>query len=140
MFCKKGVLRHFTKFTGKTCARVSGLSLLKKRHWYRCFPVNFAKFLRTPFHIEHLWWLLLFFKKAIQLVTVVAIEKSVIYSLKVCKYENYYHSWRLVKYISPFWFIKQTFILKLRICSNKLIFYYIKARYLKSFCTPVHYG
>ena len=24
-----------------------------------CFPVNFAKFLRTPFLIEHLRWLLL---------------------------------------------------------------------------------
>ena len=32
---------------------------LKKRLWYRCFPVNFAKFLRTPFFIEHLLWLLL---------------------------------------------------------------------------------
>ena len=24
-------------------------TLLKERHWHRCFPVNFAKFLRTPF-------------------------------------------------------------------------------------------
>ena len=24
-------------------------TLLKKRLWYRCFPVNFAKFPRTPF-------------------------------------------------------------------------------------------
>ena len=24
-------------------------SFIKKRHWHRCFPVNFAKFLRTPF-------------------------------------------------------------------------------------------
>ena len=30
-----------------------------KRDWYRCFTVNFAKFLRTLFFIEHLWWLLL---------------------------------------------------------------------------------
>ena len=29
-----------------TCARVS--FLLKKRLWHRCFPVNFAKFLRVP--------------------------------------------------------------------------------------------
>ena len=27
--------------------------------WHRCFPVNFAKFLRTPFLTEHLRWLLL---------------------------------------------------------------------------------
>ena len=40
-----------------TCARVSFLiklqtrpaTLLKKRLWHRCFPVNFVKFLRTPF-------------------------------------------------------------------------------------------
>ena len=25
------------------------VTLLKKRLWHRCFPVNFAKFLRTPF-------------------------------------------------------------------------------------------
>ena len=25
------------------------LILLKKRLWHRCFPVNFAKFLKTPF-------------------------------------------------------------------------------------------
>ena len=29
------------------------------RLWHRYFPVNFAKFLKTPFIIEHLWWLLL---------------------------------------------------------------------------------
>ena len=53
VFCKKGVLRNFAKFTGKnTCTRVGGLradTLLKKRLWHRCFSVNFAKFLRTCF-------------------------------------------------------------------------------------------
>ena len=34
-------------------------TLLKKKLWRRCFPVNFAKFLRTLFLIEHLGWLLL---------------------------------------------------------------------------------
>ena len=33
--------------------------LLKKRLWHSCFPVNFAKFLRTPILTEHLRWLLL---------------------------------------------------------------------------------
>ena len=56
--CKKGVLRNFAKFTGKhLCQRlffnkVAGLrpaTLLKKSLWHRYFPVNFAKFLRTPF-------------------------------------------------------------------------------------------
>ena len=68
VFCKKGVLRRFTKFTRKHLCqsllfnRVAGLrpaTLLKKRLWHRCFPVNFVKFLRTSFHIEHLRWLLL---------------------------------------------------------------------------------
>ena len=40
--------------------KTSGLQLfLKKRLWHRCFPVNFEKFLRTPFLTEHLRWLLL---------------------------------------------------------------------------------
>ena len=33
---------HFTHFTRP-------VTLLKKRYWHRCFPVNFAKFLRTLF-------------------------------------------------------------------------------------------
>ena len=74
VFCKKGVLRNFTKFTGKHLwqspffNKVAGLrlrltlrpaTLLKRRLWHRCFSVNFVKFLRTPFFIKHLWWLLL---------------------------------------------------------------------------------
>ena len=67
-FCKKVVLRNFAKFTGnQLCqnlffSKVAGLkpaTLLKKRLWHRCFTVNFAKFLRTFFLIEHLRWLLL---------------------------------------------------------------------------------
>ena len=68
VFCKKSVRRSFTKFTGKHRRqslffnKVAGprpVTLLKKRLWHRCYPVNFVKFLRTPFIIEHLWWLLL---------------------------------------------------------------------------------
>ena len=53
---KKDVLRNFAKFTGKHLwqgiflNKVAGLrfaTLLKKRLLHRCFPVNFAKFLRT---------------------------------------------------------------------------------------------
>ena len=55
---KQGALRNFTKFTGKHLCqslffnKVAGLrpaTLLKKRLWHRRFPVNFVKFLRTPF-------------------------------------------------------------------------------------------
>ena len=43
---KEGVLRL-------RCA-----TLLKKRLWHRCFPLNFAKFLRATFLTEHFQWLL----------------------------------------------------------------------------------
>ena len=65
VFCEKGVPWNFTKFTEKHLRqslflnKVTGLSpatLLKKRLWCRCFLVNFAKFIRTPFLTEHLWW------------------------------------------------------------------------------------
>ena len=55
VFCKKGVFRNFAKFTGKHLCqslffnKVAGwpATFLKKRFWHRCFPVNFAKFLKT---------------------------------------------------------------------------------------------
>ena len=42
--------------------KVAGLrppTILRKNLCHRCFPVNFAKFLRTALFKEHLWWLLL---------------------------------------------------------------------------------
>ena len=54
---RKGVIRNFSKFTGKQLyqslyfQKVAGLrpaTLIKWRLWPRCFPVNFEKFLRTP--------------------------------------------------------------------------------------------
>ena len=56
MFCKKGVPRNFAKFAGSHLYqrlffnKVAGLGR---------FPLNVAKFLRTPFFTEHLPWLLL---------------------------------------------------------------------------------
>ena len=44
---KKGVLKNFTKFTGKHLARPS--TLLNKRLQHRCFPKNFVKLSRTTF-------------------------------------------------------------------------------------------
>ena len=41
---------------------LSPATLLKKRLWYRCFPVNFVKFLRTLFiywtHLNDCFWIL----------------------------------------------------------------------------------
>ena len=53
---KKGIYKSFAKLTGKhlcqslffnKVARLRTATLLKKRLWQRCFPVNFVKFLRT---------------------------------------------------------------------------------------------
>ena len=53
----KGVLKNFTKFTGKhlcqslILSKVRGLmpvNLLEKRLWRKCFLVNFKSSLRTP--------------------------------------------------------------------------------------------
>ena len=56
VFYKKGVHRNFTKFTGKHLCqsiffnKVAGhCNFIKMKLWHRCFPMNFAKFLRTPF-------------------------------------------------------------------------------------------
>ena len=47
---KKGVLKNLAKLTGKhLCQSLWPGTLLKKRLWHRRFPVNFAKYLRTPF-------------------------------------------------------------------------------------------
>ena len=53
----KGVLGNFTKFIGKHLRlrlffkKIAGLrpATLLKRLWQWCFPMNFTKFLRTPF-------------------------------------------------------------------------------------------
>ena len=50
---QKSVLRNLTKFTGKhLCQSLffnKVTTLLKRRLWHRCFPVNFVKFLITSF-------------------------------------------------------------------------------------------
>ena len=57
MFCKiVRVLENTAKITGKNLRRIlfyiklqvsHPATLSKKKHWYKCFPVNFAKLLRT---------------------------------------------------------------------------------------------
>ena len=48
---KKMFLEISQNLQENACTRASFLinTLLKKRLWHRCFPVNFAKFLRRPF-------------------------------------------------------------------------------------------
>ena len=61
VLCEKCVLKKSAKFTGKhLCqslffSKVAGLraaTLLKKRLWRRCLPVNFVKILRTRFSLN----------------------------------------------------------------------------------------
>ena len=60
VFCKNGVLRNFAKFSGKHLYQilffneVAGLrpELYQNENLAQ---LNFSKFLRTPFFIEHLW-------------------------------------------------------------------------------------
>ena len=68
VFCRKGTLKKFREIHRKTPVpeslfnKVAGLRperLLKKWLWHRYFPVNFTKFLRTPFLTEDLCWLFL---------------------------------------------------------------------------------
>ena len=53
---KNVLLNIFQNSHENTYARIS---FLIKLQTCKCFPVNFAKFLRTSFFIEHLWWLFL---------------------------------------------------------------------------------
>ena len=54
--------------SGSHFSAMSGLQVcnfIKKRFQHRCFPVKFAKFLRTPFFTEHLRWFRLHVKQNI---------------------------------------------------------------------------
>ena len=71
---KTGVLRNFEKFSGK---HLCPATLLKKRLWHRCFPVNFAKCLRTPFSQNTSGRLLLHVGKKCKCLAVIWNELSI---------------------------------------------------------------
>ena len=61
---KKVFLKFFPKLTGKplirslfliSCTSLTACNFIKKRLQHRCFPVNFVKFLGTPFFAGHFW-------------------------------------------------------------------------------------
>ena len=93
---KKNVLRNFTKSTGKHLCqslffnKVAGLrpaTLLKKRLWHRCFPVNFVKFLRTPFLQNTSGRLLLSFEIS-KVFQTSSRSLCMFWSLNLCYVEN----------------------------------------------------
>ena len=64
VFCEKGVLRNFAKFTGKHLSqglffnKVSGLrsaTLNKKETPAQVFSCEFCEISKNTFFIEHLW-------------------------------------------------------------------------------------
>ena len=59
VFCRKGILRNFAEFTGKHLCQslflikfIRPATLLKKRLWYKCFPMNLAKVPIIPFLLK----------------------------------------------------------------------------------------
>ena len=88
---KIDVLENFTKFTGKHLCqslclnKVAGLrpaTLLKKKIWYRCFPRNSAKFLRTPFLQNFSGQLLLQHMNTIDILTLLSSLSNLLSSGK----------------------------------------------------------
>ena len=77
--------------------KVAGLrpaTLLKKRLWHRCFPANFAKFLRTCFLQNISWRLLLpnFFLHYLSFKM-----KKIIFKRNLCHYSNLVLIWNLTE-------------------------------------------
>ena len=88
VFYKIDVLKHF-RSSCPVCLRPA--TLLKMRLWHRCFPVNFVKVLRTPYFTEHLWWLLLTFRKIHWKYWCWSLFLIKMFSCKFC--ENFKNTW-----------------------------------------------
>ena len=56
LFCKRGILKNFAKFTGKRlCQRLKK----KKESLAQVFSFDFCEISENTIFSEHLWWLLL---------------------------------------------------------------------------------
>ena len=104
-----GVLRICAKFTREHLCQslflsnVAGLrsvTLLKKRLWHKCFPVDFAKSPRAPFLTEHLRW---------QLLVIPKVSMPIDIFLKQCM---------AVSYIITTWATYQCDYINTRKCGN----------------------
>ena len=67
-FCKKDALRNSAKFTGKHSGTGTGTL------WHRCFPVNFARFLKTPCFTGHIRWLFCNFFKTLSIFLKICVS------------------------------------------------------------------
>ena len=76
----------------------------KKKLWHMCFSVNFAKFLRTPFFIERIWWL-----------------RLVLYLLnKILMVEIILSMFFMINFHAPYHFLKFFTVEMLNICRSSL--------------------
>ena len=82
VFYKVDVLKHFRS---NRPVRFRPATLLKMKLWHRCFPVNFAKFLRIPYFTEHLRWLLLTFRKIHRKYRCWSLFLIKVFSCKFCE-------------------------------------------------------
>ena len=84
VLCKKRHSRNFTKYTGKGLCQSLSLrpaTLLKKRLWRGCFPVNFVKFQRRPFSHNTFWRLLPVISNLVRKTVTVNIRKNQFYQI-----------------------------------------------------------
>ena len=81
--------------------------------WYRCFPVNFAKFLRTPFIIEHLWRLLLEYAPVVSIAKLKFLLKSGSHIPKILFYLLQWKPFHKMMKNAFFFILKFLFILKI---------------------------
>ena len=111
VFCKERCSSKFWKFTGKHLRqslfvnKVTGLRpaiLLKKRLWYRYFPVNFAKFPRTAFSQNTSWQLLLNLEGCVMKVSISASTVALFSQKKILK-KGLYLLKSLVNWVFNLW-------------------------------------
>ena len=59
MFLKISKIDRKTPLLESLFEKLQACNFIKKRLQHWCLPANIAKFLRTAFFMEHLWWLVL---------------------------------------------------------------------------------
>ena len=97
-------------------------TFLRKRLWHKCFPVNFVKFLRTPFLTEHFWWLLLAILSRLYLVEHFCYSEQVITSRRFLLFcVGYIWSRTFVLCCSEQVILSRTFLL-FQVCYMKKVY------------------
>ena len=91
VLCESGVLRNFTKFSGKHLCqspffnKVADLTLFKKETLAQVLSCKFCEIFKNTFFIKHHWWLLLFFFSDI---SVLPLFKFRIFNIREVNFED----------------------------------------------------